>query len=126
VIGALLTGAVLIVFRRWIIAAALERRGAKILYAPAIQIVPLADDTELRDATERCLAGPLDITLAAVLQHVQVLEASGLVRSQKTGRTRTCSINPAALRSAEQWITARRALWEGRLDRLGVFLEGED
>ena len=69
------------------------------------------------------LAGPLDMSLAAVLQHVQVLEASGLVRSQKTGRTRTCSINPAALRSAEQWISARRALWERRLDRLGEFLE---
>ena len=71
------------------------------------------------------LARPLDMSLAAVLQHVQVLEASGLVRSQKAGRTRTCSINPAALRSAEQWISARRALWERRLDRLGEFLEGE-
>ena len=71
------------------------------------------------------LARPLDMSLAAVLQHVQVLEASGLVRSQKTGRTRTCSINSAALRSAEQWIAARRALWERRLDRLGAVLEGE-
>jgi DNA-binding transcriptional ArsR family regulator len=69
------------------------------------------------------LARPLAISLAAVLQHVQVLEASGLVRSQKTGRTRTCSINPAALRSAEQWISARQALWERRLDRLGEVLE---
>jgi DNA-binding transcriptional ArsR family regulator len=69
------------------------------------------------------LARPLAISLAAVLQHVQVLEASGLVRSQKAGRTRTCSINPAALRSAEQWISARRALWERRLDRLGEYLE---
>jgi DNA-binding transcriptional ArsR family regulator len=71
------------------------------------------------------LARPLHITLAAVLQHIQVLEASGLVRSQKTGRTRTCTINPAALRSAEQWISARRALWERRLDRLGEVLDGE-
>ena len=71
------------------------------------------------------LARPLDMTLAAVLQHVQVLEASGLVRSQKSGRTRTCSINPAALRSAEHWISDRRALWERRLDRLGEVLEGE-
>ena len=69
------------------------------------------------------LARPLAMSLAAVLQHVQVLEASGLVRSQKTGRTRTCSIDPAALRSAEQWISARRALWERRLDRLGEVLE---
>jgi DNA-binding transcriptional ArsR family regulator len=68
------------------------------------------------------LARPLEMSLAAVLQHVQVLEASGLVRSQKSGRTRTCSINPAALRSAESWITERRSLWERRLDRLGEYL----
>src|ERR1700735_1551594 len=65
------------------------------------------------------LARPLEMSLAAVLQHVQVLEASGLVRSQKTGRTRTCSINPAALRSAESWITERRSLG-GRSRRLGM------
>ena len=68
------------------------------------------------------LAEPLAMSLAGVLQHVQVLEASGLVRSQKTGRTRTCSINPAALRSAESWISERRTLWERRLDRLGAYL----
>jgi DNA-binding transcriptional ArsR family regulator len=68
------------------------------------------------------LGRPLAMSLAAVLQHVQVLEASGLVRSQKTGRTRTCSINPAALRSAESWIAERRTLWERRLDRLGDYL----
>jgi DNA-binding transcriptional ArsR family regulator len=62
------------------------------------------------------------MSLAAVVQHVQVLEASGLVRSQKIGRTRTCSINPAALRSAESWISERRSLWERRLDRLGDYL----
>src|SRR6266699_4609216 len=64
------------------------------------------------------LARPLDMSLAAVLQHVQVLEASGLVRSQKTGRTRTCSINPAVLRSAASWIAERRAFVERHLDRL--------
>src|ERR1700729_1183274 len=68
------------------------------------------------------LARPLAMSLAAVLQHVQVLEASGLVRSEKTGRTRTCSIDPAALRSAESWIAERRTLWERRLDRLGDYL----
>ena len=68
------------------------------------------------------LARPLTMSLAAVVQHVQVLEASGLVRSQKVGRTRTCSINPTALRSAEQWISERRTLWERRLDRLGDYL----
>jgi DNA-binding transcriptional ArsR family regulator len=68
------------------------------------------------------LGRPLSMSLAAVVQHVQVLEASGLVWSQKVGRTRTCSINPAALRSAESWIAERRGLWERRLDRLGDFL----
>jgi DNA-binding transcriptional ArsR family regulator len=73
-------------------------------------------------ATVSELARPLTMSLAAVVQHVQVLEASGLVRSQKVGRTRTCSINPAALRSAEHWISERRTLWERRLDRLGDYL----
>ena len=68
------------------------------------------------------LGKPLDMSLAAVLQHVQVLEASGLIRSQKTGRTRTCSINPIALRSAEDWISDRRTMVERRLDRLGDYL----
>jgi DNA-binding transcriptional ArsR family regulator len=68
------------------------------------------------------LGKPLDMSLAAVLQHVQVLQASGLIRSQKVGRTRTCSINPAALRSAEDWIADRRTMVERRLDRLGDYL----
>jgi DNA-binding transcriptional ArsR family regulator len=74
-------------------------------------------------ATVSELAEPLAMSLAAVLQHVQVLEASGLVRSRKTGRSRTCSIDPTALRSAEQWIADRRSLWERRLDRLGKYLK---
>ena len=68
------------------------------------------------------LAQPLDMTLSAVVQHLAVLEASGLVRSQKVGRVRTCHVEPAALRTAEQWIAERRTLWERRLDRLGEFL----
>jgi len=68
------------------------------------------------------LGVPLDMSLAAVLQHVQVLEASGLIRSQKIGRSRTCSINPGVLRTAENWIAERRSLWERRLDRLGDYL----
>ena len=68
------------------------------------------------------LGRPLDMSLAAVLQHVQVLEACVLVRSEKTGRTRTCSINPAALRAAESWIADRRTMVERRLDRLGEYL----
>src|SRR5262245_46394819 len=69
------------------------------------------------------LAKPLDMTLSAVVQHLQVLEASGLVRSEKVGRVRTCQIESKALRTAEQWINDRRLLWERRLDRLGAFLD---
>jgi DNA-binding transcriptional ArsR family regulator len=68
------------------------------------------------------LAQPLEMSLAAVVQHVQVLEASGLVRSEKVGRVRTCTIEPDTLRSAERWIAERRTRWEHRLDRLGDFL----
>ena len=69
------------------------------------------------------LARPLHMTLAAVVQHVQVLEVSGLIKSRKTGRVRECSVNERALRSAEQWLTDRRTLWERRLDRLGAVLD---
>jgi DNA-binding transcriptional ArsR family regulator len=72
------------------------------------------------------LARPLSMSLAAVVQHVQVLEASGLIRSEKVGRTRTCNLDPSALRSAEQWIGQRRAGWERRLDRLGDYLAETD
>jgi DNA-binding transcriptional ArsR family regulator len=68
------------------------------------------------------LGKPLAMSLAAVVQHVQILEASGLVRTQKVGRTRTCSLNPVTLRSAEHWISERRAFVERRLDRLGEYL----
>jgi DNA-binding transcriptional ArsR family regulator len=68
------------------------------------------------------LGRPLAMSLAAVVQHVQVLEASGLVRSRKVGRTRTCTINAEALSLAESWIAGRRRLWERRLDRLGDYL----
>jgi DNA-binding transcriptional ArsR family regulator len=74
-------------------------------------------------ATVGELARPLHMSLPAVLQHVQVLEASGLVRSQKVGRVRTCVLAPEALTGAEQWISARRTTWERRLDRLGDYLE---
>ncbi len=63
------------------------------------------------------LARPLAMSLSAVVQHLQVLEASGLVRSEKQGRVRTCRIEPAALKTVEQWIVERRASWERRLDR---------
>jgi DNA-binding transcriptional ArsR family regulator len=69
------------------------------------------------------LARPLPMSLPAVIQHVQVLEASGLVRSKKVGRVRTCRMEPAALRPVERWIGARRSSWERRLDRLGEYLD---
>jgi DNA-binding transcriptional ArsR family regulator len=68
------------------------------------------------------LAKPLDITLAAVVQHLQVLEKSGLVRTEKVGRVRTCRMEPEGLKVAERWIEDRRSLWERRLDRLGKLL----
>jgi len=73
------------------------------------------------------LAQPLPMSLPAVVQHLQVLEGSGLVRSEKVGRVRTCRIEPVALRPVERWISARRTSWERRLDRLGEYLaEGVD
>lgn len=68
------------------------------------------------------LAGPLAMSLPAVVQHLQVLEESGLVKSEKVGRVRTCRIEPEALSLAEQWIAERRLSWERRLDRLGDIL----
>jgi DNA-binding transcriptional ArsR family regulator len=68
------------------------------------------------------LAEPLDMSLSAVVQHLKVLEASGLVRSEKLGRVRSCQLDTGKLQLAEQWINQRRTQWEGRLDRLGDFL----
>ena len=69
------------------------------------------------------LARPLPMSLPAAMQHLGVLEAAGLVRSEKTGRVRLCAIEPQALSQAEQWINARRSEWEQRLYRLGAYLE---
>ena len=68
------------------------------------------------------LAEPLTMSLPTVLQHLRVLEASGLVRTEKVGRVRTCRIEPTALRTAQRWIADRRTAWERRLDRLGDYL----
>jgi DNA-binding transcriptional ArsR family regulator len=68
------------------------------------------------------LAEPLPMSLPAVVQHLQVLEESGLVRSEKVGRIRTCRIELRALQPAERWIRQRRSGWERRLDRLGDYL----
>ena len=91
----------------------------------------LADPTR-RAMVERLAQGPVSVSelkapflmsLPAVMQHLAVLETSGLVVTQKSGRVRTCRINPAALAEAERWIAERRREWERRLDRLGEYLK---
>ncbi|HUJ76832.1 MAG TPA: metalloregulator ArsR/SmtB family transcription factor [bacterium] len=72
------------------------------------------------------LAAPLEMSLPAVMQHLQVLEESGLVRSDKTGRVRTCRIEPGTLRTVEQWIAERRTSWERHFDRLAEYLASEE
>ena len=69
------------------------------------------------------LAEPLAMSLPAVVQHLQLLEASGLVATQKIGRVRSCSLYAPAMCMAEQWINDRRLEWQRRLDRLGAYLE---
>jgi len=72
------------------------------------------------------LAAPLDITLTAVVQHLRVLEESGLVHTEKVGRVRTCRIETAGFSVLEQWIDDHRSMWERRLNRLGDLLAESD
>ncbi len=76
-------------------------------------------------ATVSELAQPLEITLSAVVQHLAILESSGLTSSEKVGRTRTCRLQPVGLRLAEDWFAGQRAIWDRRLDRLGEVLEAD-
>jgi DNA-binding transcriptional ArsR family regulator len=69
------------------------------------------------------LARPLRMSLPAVMQHLRLLEASGLVTSEKKGRVRTCRIEPKALEAAESWIAGQRELWEARLDRFEAYVD---
>ena len=71
------------------------------------------------------LARPLDMSLPAVMQHLDVLETSGLVHSEKIGRVRTCRVNDAGLKAAGDWIAKRRAIWDERFDRLADYLAEE-
>ena len=91
----------------------------------------LAEPTR-RAIVERLSAGPMSVsdvakpfdqTLAAIVQHLQVLERSGVVHTEKVGRVRTCRIDSRGLDVAQRWLAERRALWERRLDRLGEYLE---
>jgi DNA-binding transcriptional ArsR family regulator len=87
----------------------------------------IVERLSLGPATVSELAEPLPMSLSAVVQHLEVLQVSGLVSSEKVGRVRICRIEPAALRPVERWISARRSSWESRLDRLGEYLaEGND
>ena len=104
------------------------------LPSPLDQVFHALADPTRRGMVERLVRGPasvselsrpLEMSLPAVLQHLQVLEASGLVRSEKVGRVRTCRIEPDALRAAEAWVTGQRTAWETRLDRLGDYLAGQ-
>src|SRR5256885_4404713 len=69
------------------------------------------------------LAAPLDMSLPSVMQHLDVLQRSGLVRSEKVGRVRTCRLEPGPMRTLEQWIVEHRANWEGHFDRLSNVLD---
>lgn len=87
----------------------------------------IVERLSLGPATVSELAEPLPMSLSAVVQHLEVLQVSGLVSSEKLGRVRTCRIEPGALRAVERWIGAQRSSWESRLDRLGEYLaEGND
>lgn len=68
------------------------------------------------------LAAPLRMSLPAAVQHIDVLQRGGLVRSEKVGRVRTCSLDPEPMAEVERWIAEHRTIWEGRLDRLGDVL----
>ena len=69
------------------------------------------------------LADPFDATLSAIHQHIQVLEAAGLVETEKVGRVRQCRISRKTVARVEGWLRARRMLWEERFDALGAMLE---
>jgi DNA-binding transcriptional ArsR family regulator len=68
------------------------------------------------------LAAPMPMSLPAVLQQLHVLEAAGIVRTEKVGRVRTCRLDVKRLDTVQDWITERRRTWERRLDRLGDYL----
>jgi DNA-binding transcriptional ArsR family regulator len=68
------------------------------------------------------LAEPLGVTLTAVMQHLEILESAGLVRTEKVGRVRTCRMEGAGFRALEQWIRDHRTAWERKLDRLGEMM----
>jgi DNA-binding transcriptional ArsR family regulator len=103
-------------------------------YPPVDEVFRALGDPTRRDLVERLGAGsatvselarPLAMTLSAVVQHLAVLEACGLVSSEKVGRTRHCRLEPVGLQLAADWFAGQRAAWERRLDRLGDVFEAD-
>jgi DNA-binding transcriptional ArsR family regulator len=82
----------------------------------------LLDQLTQGPATVSDLARPFDSSLASIVQHLQVLEGSGLIVTAKVGRTRTCRVSSEAMAGVERWLSERRRIWEGRFDRLGALL----
>jgi DNA-binding transcriptional ArsR family regulator len=79
-----------------------------------------------KEASVSELAQPFKMSMAAVFQHIQILEECGLIRTHKSGRVRTCQIEPHSLEMIEGWLNQRRRFWEKNLDRLGEFLERKE
>lgn len=69
------------------------------------------------------LAAPFAMALPSFLKHITVLENSGVIRSRKVGRVRTCELRPAALSAAERWMAQQRSMWEARTDRMTAYVE---
>ena len=74
-------------------------------------------------ASVSALAAPYAMALPSFMKHIAVLERSGVIRSNKVGRVRTCELRPKTLSHAEQWIAGQRAIWEARTDRMTAFVE---
>jgi DNA-binding transcriptional ArsR family regulator len=73
--------------------------------------------------TVSVLAAPFEMALPSFMKHLAVLERSGVIRSRKAGRVRTCELVPRTLTQAERWIAQQRATWEARSDRMAAFAE---
>jgi len=86
----------------------------------------IIDRLTLGPASVSHLAGPLGVTVTAIGQHLQVLEETGFVRTEKMGRVRRCELDPAGFRTVEQWAADHRALWSQRLDRLGAVMDEDE
>jgi DNA-binding transcriptional ArsR family regulator len=86
----------------------------------------IIDRLALGPASVSHLAGPLGVTVTAIGQHLQVLEETGFVKTEKLGRVRRCHLDPAGFRTVEQWAADHRALWAQRLDRLGAVMDEDD